>query len=273
MPHLDPTWQAAAVVATCLVVLAVLARWRGWARTEGALSEASLVVGLYTVWQLLGSLTHRSAEGAHERALRVWDLEQALHLPSEVALQAAVLPHPWLVQLSNGYYLYGHFNPVIALLAWVWWRHRTVYPRVRLHLALLTAAAFAMHVVTVAPPRLVPELGFRDVALEYGQSVYGTFADGLSGQLLAMPSLHVGWAVLVGWVAVTTSTSRWRWLALLHPVLMSLVVVVTANHWWLDGIVCAALLAVVVGVDSAVRRAREQVVVPVAAPRARTLQP
>lgn len=274
MPHLDPTWQAAALVALCLVLLTAVTRRAGWSRSGAALSEASLVVGLYATWQLLGRLTHRSAAGAHDRALQVWHLEQALHLPSEVALQAGVLPHPSLVQLANGYYLYGHFNPLIALLVWVWVRHRGAYPRVRLLLALLTASAFVLHAITVAPPRLVPELGFRDVALEYGQSVYGGFSDGLSGQLLAMPSLHVGWAVLVAYVVVTTSRSRWRWLAVAHPVLMSLVVVVTANHWWLDGIVCTALLAAIVRADAAVRRARTDAVAPALPERlpARTLR-
>ncbi len=280
MPHLDPTWQAAALIALALAVGA-LALWRiGFPRSAAAVREAALVVGLFATWQGIGSLTHRSVVGATDRALDIWHLEQALHLPSEVAVQAAVLPHPWLVQLANGYYLYGHFNPVIALLAWVWWRHRDAYPRVRLLLCLLTAAGFAMHAVTVAPPRLLPELGFRDVALEYGQSVYGTFTDGLAGQLLAMPSLHVGWAVLVAYVVVTTSPSRWRWVAVAHPVLMSLVVVVTANHWWLDGIVCAVLLLLIVVADAAVRRRRRvapppRAVDPVALPLrepARTLQ-
>ena len=241
MPHLDPTWQSAAACAVAVLLLAALARWRRW-RLAPALGEATLVVSLYAVWQWLGATTHHAVAGATGRALDLWHLERALHLPSEVSVQALVLPHDRLVQLCNGYYLYGHFNPVIALLAWLFWRHRDAYPRVRLVLCALTALAFAIHFVPVAPPRLLPELGFRDVALEQGQSVYGPFTSGLAGQLLAMPSLHVGWSLLVAWAVVTVSRSRWRWLVLAHPVLMSLVVVATANHWWLDGIAAGALL-------------------------------
>jgi len=255
VPHIDPTWQLAAVTATGLLLLAVALRLVGWSRSSAAAAEATLVASLYTAWQLIGTITHRNVEGASANALTVWHVERALHLPSELAMQQAITPHPWLVQLANGYYVYGHFNPVVLLLVWVFWRHRADYSRVRLLLCLLTAVAFVVHFIPVAPPRLMPELGFRDVALEYGQSVYGSFGEGIPGQLLAMPSLHVGWAVLLAYVVVTTARSRWRWLVLAHPVLMSLDVAVTANHWWADGIVCSLLLVLCVAAERAGVRA------------------
>jgi len=64
-----------------------------------------------------------------------------------------------------------------------------------------------------------------------------------------MPSLHVGWAVLVGLTVVMVSTSRWRWLVLAHPVLTLIVVAATANHWWLDGVVAVAILAAAAVLD------------------------
>ena len=251
MPHINPTWQLAVATAVVLLVLAALLHLAGWAKTAAAAREVTLVASLYAGWQLIGTLTQRNVDGATAHARAIWHAQQALHLPSELALQQAVLPYPWLVQLCNSYYLYGHLNPVIGLLAWVWLRYRAAYPRVRLLLGLLTAAAFVMHFVPVAPPRLMPELGFRDVALEYGQSVYGSFGSGIPGQLLAMPSLHVGWAVLLAYVVVTTSRSRWRWLSVLHPVAMTLDVTVTANHWWADGVVAVVLLALCVAAERA----------------------
>jgi PAP2 superfamily len=97
-------------------------------------------------------------------------------------------------------------------------------------------------------------LGFVDTGRLYGQSVYTQLGRGASDQLSAMPSVHIGWAVLVGLVVVTVSTSRWRWLVLAHPILTAVVVVVTANHWWLDGVVAVALLAAAVWVDRSGRR-------------------
>ena len=76
-----------------------------------------------------------------------------------------------------------------------------------------------------------------------------------------MPSIHIGWALLVALVAVATARSRWRWLALAYPALTTLAVVVTANHFWLDGIAAAALLALALGAQR------------VAGPRARVRRP
>jgi MFS superfamily sulfate permease-like transporter len=66
-----------------------------------------------------------------------------------------------------------------------------------------------------------------------------------------MPSLHVGWSVLVALAAIRISRSRWRWLTVLHPVVTVVSVTVTANHWWLDGVAAAIIL----GAAILVRRA------------------
>ena len=65
-------------------------------------------------------------------------------------------------------------------------------------------------------------------------------------QLSAMPSVHVAWSIIVAWAVITRSTSRWRWLILLHPVITVLVVVGTGNHYWADAIVAAAIDAAVI---------------------------
>jgi MFS superfamily sulfate permease-like transporter len=54
----------------------------------------------------------------------------------------------------------------------------------------------------------------------------------------------------------TVSRSRWRWLAAAYPVLTLLVVVVTANHFWLDGIAAGILVALVLVVQRAARGLR-----------------
>jgi hypothetical protein len=59
-----------------------------------------------------------------------------------------------------------------------------------------------------------------------------------------MPSLHVGWALLIAVALIASSRNRWRWLWLLHPMITLLVVVATANHFWLDGIAGGLLVLV-----------------------------
>ena len=74
-----------------------------------------------------------------------------------------------------------------------------------------------------------------DTAAVYGQSVYSAAGGFEADQLSAMPSVHVGWAILVAIAIISVTRSRWRWLAVAYPVLTTLAVVVTANHFWLDG--------------------------------------
>ncbi len=215
--------------------------------------EIALVLVLYSLWRVAGELSVLHTDGAEARGRWIWHVEQALHLPSELAIQRAVLPHEWLVQAANIYYAVVHVPALIALLIWLFVRHRERYPAVRNTLALLTGICLLIQLIPVMPPRLLTSLGFVDTGHLYGQSVYTALGHGASDQLSAMPSLHVGWAVLVGLVVVTASTSRWRWLVLAHPVLTALVVVATANHWWLDGVVAVAILIGAMALDRAVR--------------------
>jgi PAP2 superfamily len=118
-----------------------------------------------------------------------------------------------------------------------------VYPRMRCTVIASTLACLLVQIVPVAPPRLLPDLGFVDTALLNGQSVYGEFGTGMANQLAAMPSVHVGWAALVGWYVWWSAPARWRWIGPLHTVTTVLVVVATANHWWLDGLVAVGFVA------------------------------
>ena len=241
-------WQAAMVIAVGTAAFALLTRRatsRGLAFASRFCQEFSLIAVLYSIWQILGSLgTIREADGfANGRT--VYDIERSLHIANEAAFERWFLPHPIWVQLCNGYYALIHVPALAVFLIWLFVRHRSHYPRIRNTVALVTGVCLCIHFVAVAPPRLYPELGFVDTAKEYGQSVYGTIGHGLSDQMSAMPSIHVAWALIVGVGAVMISTSRWRWLALVHTALTIVAVTATANHWWLDGIVAGLIVAVV----------------------------
>ena len=209
----------------------------------GFARETAVVLALFGLWQLAGTFVLMGPDGAVDRGQWIWQAERAVHLPSETAVQLAFLPHPLIVQALNLYYAGLHFVVVIACLIWVYVWHRRHYPQVRTTLVLFTAAALLVQFIPVAPPRMLPGDGMVDTAVRYGQSVYGSVAGFNADQLSAMPSVHVGWALLAALVIVEVSRSRWRWLALAYPLLTMLAVVVTANHYWLDGIAAALLLA------------------------------
>ena len=143
----------------------------------------------------------------------------------------------------NGYYAGVHLPLMILFVLWLLWWHRPDYPAARNVIAISTLACVLIQTVPVAPPRLLPQLGFVDTALEYGQSVYGPGGNAIAGQLAAMPSVHVAWAAIIAWYAVKLSRSPWRWLFVVHFFTTVYVITATANHWWLDGAVALGIVA------------------------------
>jgi hypothetical protein len=264
-------WPPALALAVVLLAFVGVSRRRAdrWVTVARAFAgEIALILVLYALWRYAGGISVMKVDHALDRGRELWDLERRLHLPSELALQRAVLPHPLLVQAANRYYAVMHVPALIAVLLWAFVWHRDRYPLVRNTLALLTGACLAIQLIPLAPPRMYPGLGFVDTAHLYGQSVYGAVGTGISDQLSAMPSVHVGWAVLVGLAAVLFGTSRWRWVVVAHPVLTVLVVAITANHWWLDGALAVVLLVVAAGIHLGVSWAMARVQPALTAPAA-----
>jgi hypothetical protein len=205
--------------------------------------EVALIALLLSVYQLVRHLAGGHAESADEHATLVWHLERALFLPNEAAMQHWTMHWPYVSRLANLYYVGVHFPGTTVALAWLFLRHRAIYLRARTELVLLTSAGLVVHVLfPLAPPRLMPGFGTVDTMLSVGPSAYPAGDTGFANQYAAMPSLHVGWSILVALAVLRATDSRWRWLVLLHPALTTTVVLVTANHYWLDGIVAALLL-------------------------------
>jgi PAP2 superfamily protein len=260
MVNLDLSWQQASAAAGGLAAAAwglLHAGRRSGPRRSARLAaaggfvrESALVVALFALWQLAGSFAVMGPDGALARARWLWHVERVLRMPDEAALQRIVLPHPLVVRAFDLYYDILHFPVLIACLVWLFVRHRERYGQFRNTLVAFTGICLLIQLIPVAPPRMLPVM--VDTATLYGQSVYATGFD--ADQLSAMPSVHVGWAILVALAVIGAARSRWRWLAIAYPVMTMIAVVVTANHFWLDGVAAGAVLAVVLAAQAAVRR-------------------
>jgi hypothetical protein len=245
------TWQQAGLVAALVAVAALAARLalQKVRIVADVLTECAVLFALYAVWQFVLDLTVTTTTGAVSHGRWVWRVERTFHLPSERALQDDILSHGWLVSFLNHWYLITHYTGLLVCLTWAFVLHRDKYRWTRRMLVLATALlTVPFQSIPVAPPRLLPELGLVDTA-------HSKLASGLleglhdPGQLTAMPSVHVAWAVLVAVVVVSLSTSAWRWLAVIYPALTMTAVVATGNHFWADGIVGAAIVAIAVVAD------------------------
>ena len=247
-----PSWQQALGFAiVLLLVWAGVRRLRPSRTTElvlPALLELAIISGLYALWQSAKKLPLDQSDGAIERAREIVDLQEAMFLPSELGVNQLAVDHDWLGWLSSAYYGGMHVPSIIAFLVWMFWRHRNDYARWRNVLALTTAGCIILRFWRVAPPRFLPDLGFVDVTVIHGMDVYGPVGTGVSGQFVAMPSIHVAWAGVIALAVVVVSSSRWRWVVAMHLPLTIFVVSATGHHWWLDGIVALGVLALAVAV-------------------------
>lgn len=85
---------------------------------------------------------------------------------------------------------------------------------------------------------------FVDTVLVH--QTWGSMASGdlkqMSNQYAAMPSMHIGWSLWCGLAIFALTRAPWaRILGLLYPTLTLVVIVATANHFWLDavgGVLC-----------------------------------
>jgi hypothetical protein len=226
------------------------ARFESWVQISGQIALLGL---LFLLWRVVGRLALVHTGGAVGRARTIHDWERALHLPSEAAVQRLFLGHATWLRAADAYYAYAHAPALALALLWLLVWRREQFARWRTVTVVFTAVALLIELLPVAPPRLLPSCGFVDTAQHDGLSVYGGTTHGFADQLSSMPSMHVGWALLVAAIVVTAGRTRWRWLIVIHPVVTVLVVTITANHWWLDDVAAAALLALVIG-SLAIRR-------------------
>jgi hypothetical protein len=209
--------------------------------------QALLLVALFMVYRLGRSFADGRQREALHNALEVWHLERLLDLPDEAALQHFTLRWVELPEFANRFYIGVHFPAAVAFLLWVVIFRRAHWSRVRNVIMISTGAALVIHILyPLAPPRFLPavrpDIPFVDTGLVFGPSAYTGAGASEANQYAAMPSLHVGWAILEAWGLITILRMRARWLAVVQPVVTALVVVITANHYWLDGLIGGLLV-------------------------------
>ena len=235
-------WRTAVVLSILLaltwIVLRLLQRAGAPRQIAG---EAALVLGLYAAWQYIGAINPWGMDSAIDTGRWIADVQQALHWPSEAWLQSLVIGHDGVIAFADWYYTALHIPVFVITLIWVLLRHRPDWPFVRTTTILMTGACLVIQFKAVAPPRLVPDLDIVDTALVNGRSVYAAIPG--ANEFAAMPSVHVAWAAAVALFVIVAARTPWRWLVLAYPVLTFAVVVVTGNHFILDGVVSLALLA------------------------------
>lgn len=215
--------------------------------------NSSLLALLWVAYSEVREVSVTSSADAFSNATEVMSVQQTMGLDIEASVQT-ILGFGWLFKIANWYYLV-HFPVTLIALGSAYLLSRSnLFVRFRNALIGATGIALLLHVrYPLAPPRMLE--GFVDSGAVFGPNPYELAGSDGANQYAAMPSMHVGWAVLVGFLIWAFSTGLVaRTLAVLHPLITSFVVVLTANHYVLDVIIGAALAGVMWYIVSGLQR-------------------
>ncbi|MEU9054831.1 bifunctional glycosyltransferase 87/phosphatase PAP2 family protein [Streptomyces sp. NPDC048384] len=183
---------------------------------------------------------------AEEHGEEIYSIERALHIDIERWANHAVVQVDWVRNFFDFYYESFHFGVPLAILAVLYWRRPVDYRWARTAIGFATVfALIGFWLYPLAPPRLMPGLGFIDTVhgtQDFSRPDYGTLTE-LTNQYAAMPSLHFGWSLWCGLVILILAPRWWmKALGLLHPLFTLTAIVVTGNHWVLDAVGGAAVV-------------------------------
>lgn len=209
--------------------------------------ELALIGVSYLVYSLIRNAVPEHEAVAMRHAHWIWDLERSIGLGFEHAVNHSVNSVTWLIVSMNYYYATLHFVVTIGVLVWLYRWQPGRYAAARTALFATTGVALlGYYLYPLAPPRLMTGGDFIDTVVVHG--TWGSMASGdmanVSNQYAAMPSMHIGWSTWCGVLLVLLARPLWvKLLGAVYPVLTLVVIVATANHFWLDavgGLLCLA---------------------------------
>ncbi|MFI7353766.1 phosphatase PAP2 family protein [Streptomyces avidinii] len=207
--------------------------------------EVLLIAISYWTYSLIRNAVPEQKAAALANADWIWGVERTLGIAVEQSVNHAVNSVTWLIVGMNYYYATLHFVVTIGVLVWIYRFHPGRYAATRMVLFATTGVALVgYYCYPLAPPRLMNGQNFIDTVLVH--HTWGSMASGnlkqMSNQYAAMPSMHIGWSLWCGLTIFAVASAPWaRILGLLYPTATLVVIVATANHFWLDavgGMVC-----------------------------------
>ncbi|MER6302894.1 phosphatase PAP2 family protein [Kitasatospora sp. NPDC001539] len=210
--------------------------------------ELALIGISYWIYSVVRNAVPEQEAVAQKHARWIWDLEHHLGIAVERSVNHAADGVGWLITGMNYYYATLHFIITIGVLVWLYRSHPGRYVAARTVLFVTTLIALVgFYAFPLAPPRLMTGGGFIDTVQTHG--TWGSFASGpaahVSNMYAAMPSMHIGWSTWCGLAIFFLARRAWvRALGLMYPAATLLVIVSTANHFWMDavgGVICLAL--------------------------------
>jgi hypothetical protein len=227
------------------------------------LREIAVVAALYVGYSLARVFASDDRGIALQNATDLLHFERLVGLDTERSWNTLLVTHEWLTTFSAYWYATMHYVATPIMLYLLWRRSRHLYSRMRWALVGSTVLALTGYLLfPTAPPRMMS--GYVDVMAETahvgwwgGSASAPEGLGGLTNELAAMPSMHVGWAVWCSLALLVLGNRLWHRVAsIVYTLVTTIVVVATANHWLIDAVAGAAIVMFFFGVFSVVPRIR-----------------
>jgi uncharacterized membrane protein YkvA (DUF1232 family) len=234
---------------------------RGWL---DALRQVSLFAAAYLAYRLVRGLVEGDANAAFAHARDLISLERTLHVFVEPSIQAWASGSHVVMVLASWLYVNAQTSVTVAALVYLYLRHNRNFYFVRNMLMIGMAIALVGYAVfPTAPPRFMPEWGFIDTVADF-TSVHVSHAsaslNALTNLYAAVPSMHVAFALMIGWTLARLARRRIvSVLWLLYPFVIAFVIIVTANHFIVDALLGALTAGISAYGASWLARARPNV--------------
>jgi PAP2 superfamily len=206
--------------------------------------QVSLFFAAYFAYRLVRGLVEGRATAAFQHAREVISIERTMHLFVEPSVQAWASGSHVVMVSASWLYVNAQTSITLGALLYLYLRHNRSFYFVRNMFMIAMAIALIGYIVfPTAPPRFMPEWGFIDSVSDF-TGVRVSHASGsmttLFNPYAAVPSMHVAFALMIGWPLarlVRRRAVRVAWF--LYPFLMTFVIVVTANHFIADALLGA----------------------------------
>ncbi|MFI1563106.1 phosphatase PAP2 family protein [Streptomyces sp. NPDC020490] len=217
-------------------------------------TELPLILLVYACYSAGRLLARGDTAGAVDHGLSILQIEKVLHINAEHPLNRLFTREAWLGVPADFWYASLHYLVTPAVLIWLFRSRAQHYRTARTWLMTSTfIGLIGFTLLPTCPPRLLSAgHGFVDTMAQY--SSYGWWGGaasapkglgGMTNQYAAMPSLHVGWSLWCGvmlWRHGSTPAARAAGIA--YPLLTTIVVMGTANHYFLDAVAGAFVMGV-----------------------------
>jgi hypothetical protein len=217
---------------------------QGWL---DVLRQVALFAAAYLAYRLVRGLVVGDANAAFAHARDLITLERTLHVFVEPSVQAWASGSHALMAFSSWMYVNAQTTVTVGALVYLYLRHNRNFYFVRNMFMIAMAIALVGYTVfPTAPPRFLPEWGFIDpVASFTGMRIEtahggGDITTALTNIYAAVPSMHVAFALMIGWPLARLARRRIvKVVWFLYPFLMAFVIIATANHFIFDAVLGA----------------------------------